>query len=1715
MSFDLTRLQGDIAQIQHEAAGFGSGRLVAENLVLTAAHTINKLDGGGPVLDGWNVRLAGDRKGTTWAFRRGNRVVWYDQACDLAVIELVAPDGGPLRPKLRLRVAAVLDNRPHAAEARGYPLASKIVIENKTWRELTLATGRLTATDPDQPLKFGLDSSDLPNTPRDDWPGMSGSVVIRSEGPDENTIWAYGVVKNIPSNFDGQLRVARLSDAWRNASFRRLLVDAGVPDADAANPAAFVKVEILPPPLHSRYLVPRADDLQRLKQAVFSQNQDISGRMVALQGLGGVGKSYLANAFCSDATTKDKFLDGIVWLRFGQQEAIGLSRVQDFATMLGDSSDYYVSMDRAGDRLRSLLRGRAILIILDDIWHASHLTPFRIDGTRCRVLFTTRSLAIAQSANAEVVSLRPFNIDQSISLLRSVAAHDDASFETIANRLGHLPLALRLVGSAIGNGVSGRDWLATFDNKISGIKSTGSSDRDHNLSVCLDLSLDMLAMEERRHFATFGIFPFGVLIPVRVVNNLWTALAQPEQNDDIRTVGPVASTRMNLWERALNFLTKRSAATTINKIDAGVSPHPTMVNPLGVAVGTTGSASSSVAILERFASLGLIEFATKEMVAQHDLLRALALEHLGDEIASFHRRLLKTYNPDGRPWSSISDDGYIWDNLVHHANGAFSWRGPDELLRRPSDKRGPAFAGNDWYEARERTNALSRYRADLDQALILAGATNETEASQGNRPPLIDCEFRYALFRVSSNSVKAAPPKGILQAIAEERVVPLDQILRRLRSIADIGQRLLALVIVSRAVAPAAALDILKETKHELEIATGPLITDQQKIGFELANAFLDRRCEGDALDVVQNLPFSLWLPQTAEVLSRLTSRECLNDALDWINSTKNSAHSAHYHLYSALANRDPEVAGAVAEVLLALPIPHMMDRDSRAGALGTIASRIEPRLRDRVVSEVLETALSEQAADMDVGRILNPIACFLSGEQLTNVLQRLEKIESTQFRVSVLVPLLQSEQRQYAADALRIIVETGNRVEANEIDLYGIIDDDYWDGIIAAAHSLADLRDNVAQRLVALFRRNKVNPYRVCQLIEAIAPILPERFCTTVLDIIYGLDARYINKLHPSLLDFATRMPACHDHLLDKSAAAFRNALAKKNELDSFYALRFHLDLIERNGDRREELLSDAVSSITNLTTPSFRFELELRAFHLCEISLSNQADRSKLIELLCQDGEAGGYFAIGSEQIGLPRTLIEKALKSAFGSDRPEWRFQALDRLAKHLDFEQLGRVWADLEHIGDASVMAHTLRAIRGVAHLAASEDIDGSTWRVAGQNVVAKLESGFTNAPTEILRVFWRFIGMPGDDDLKLPAIRSILPQLIRVGEIEAPFAFAKDRLKFASNFNFFDNEGIAYLVSPNLDRDKLSEWTAILVDDHFTYPKAPQAFIALAAALPKSVREDTTRRLRERLKKMPLAWSLPWRAALHVVEGDTASPQITDRLFEEALAQKSIDCRTLLLLEPILSEMQLLRALMIVTVRHDFRSSDVMLSDRSPAPFAMRAALRIPDRWAEVCELSDRLDKFARVELYTSLLGLPTVSTDHRRALLALAERSAYSLHEDALRSRALAMVISHSSDVTQIEKIVPDIIVALLSMSSMNYHVTISDYACVAVLLFQLARHDVYRIWREQLLLYARGSRPEFLDILPFLAIVALALGGTKPVIQLESALAEAHRWWP
>jgi tetratricopeptide (TPR) repeat protein len=435
MPYDLTRLQGDIAQVQHTDSGFGTGRLVAENLILTTAHTLyNKETGTGPHLEGWQVRLARDRSVGAWPFRRANRVAWHDQECDIALIQLVNPEGGPLRPELRLRVATVLGNNPHPVEARGYPNAAKLGKKSKRPRELTPALGRLTAADRDRPLCFGIDHCDLPNQPHADWPGMSGSAVLLHDClNDPETICVYGVVQYVPANFDGQLRVARLADAWQNATFRGLLIAAGAPDKEPEDPLetpsqssgralSSQPFPIFRSNIRTRRNLPfigRDDLLEKIRSSLGDTRQEA---VVVLHGQPGVGKSELAQEFAR--LNRDRYPGGTFFIEAGQRAVVvDLARIGQ--TLLGLEMPPSLSLEDQSLRTLQTLGAVPSLLIYDNVPAEAAVLPWLPPaGMPCHVLMTT--VLDRWDAGWLAFPVEPLSARASVGLIEGIAGNEVA-----------------------------------------------------------------------------------------------------------------------------------------------------------------------------------------------------------------------------------------------------------------------------------------------------------------------------------------------------------------------------------------------------------------------------------------------------------------------------------------------------------------------------------------------------------------------------------------------------------------------------------------------------------------------------------------------------------------------------------------------------------------------------------------------------------------------------------------------------------------------------------------------------------------------------------------------------------------------------------------------------------------------------------------------------------------------------------------------------------------------------------------------------------------------------------------------------------------------------------------------------------------------------------------------------------------------------------------
>jgi hypothetical protein len=259
--------------------------------------------------------------------------------------------------------------------------------------------------------------------------------------------------------------------------------------------------------------------------------------------------------------------------------------------------------------------------VVDDVWRKQHAEAFRV-GSQCRLLLTTRDAEIAAELGAMVQPVPLMARAEAIRLLEEWAegnlrAADEGLKERIVERLGRLPLALRLAGAQLRNREP-ENWLAAFDvHKLKAKRVEGMHD---SLAKTFKLSLEALG-ETRSFYTALAIFKEDEPIPETALQKLWSGLANFDATQTTELLEDLAS-------RALLTLESKTQP--------------------------------------RRASL-------------HDLLRDLIVSERNDENRRHaHTCLLQAYRVtcNGSGWHTAPDDGYLYDHLVYHLENTQQW---DEL----------------------------------------------------------------------------------------------------------------------------------------------------------------------------------------------------------------------------------------------------------------------------------------------------------------------------------------------------------------------------------------------------------------------------------------------------------------------------------------------------------------------------------------------------------------------------------------------------------------------------------------------------------------------------------------------------------------------------------------------------------------------------------------------------------------------------------------------------------------------------------------------------------------------------------------------------------------------------------------------------------------------------------------------------------------------------
>ncbi|TXG55671.1 hypothetical protein EZV62_020927 [Acer yangbiense] len=277
-----------------------------------------------------------------------------------------------------------------------------------------------------------------------------------------------------------------------------------------------------------------------ITRQIMEMLKDENVSIIGICGMGGVGKTTLANEISKQAIKK-KLFDFVVMVVVSQtQNYVNIQR--DIAKRLGfklpDDDDVsaraHFLLERIMEKLKIEQEPKPkpepepevrILIILDDVWEGIELgrvgIPFASKG--CKIVLTSRIEDVCVEMNAKTFEVGTLPKEESWRLFRDVAGGivDNPDINPIAREVadecGGLPLALVTVAGALKNRNKKSVWIdAKQQLKKSAPKNIRGMDR--KVFASLKLSYDFLeSKEEQSVFLLCCLFPEDFDIPIELL----------------------------------------------------------------------------------------------------------------------------------------------------------------------------------------------------------------------------------------------------------------------------------------------------------------------------------------------------------------------------------------------------------------------------------------------------------------------------------------------------------------------------------------------------------------------------------------------------------------------------------------------------------------------------------------------------------------------------------------------------------------------------------------------------------------------------------------------------------------------------------------------------------------------------------------------------------------------------------------------------------------------------------------------------------------------------------------------------------------------------------------------------------------------------------------------------------------------------------------------
>uniref|UniRef100_A0A251SXP3 Putative NB-ARC n=1 Tax=Helianthus annuus TaxID=4232 RepID=A0A251SXP3_HELAN len=274
--------------------------------------------------------------------------------------------------------------------------------------------------------------------------------------------------------------------------------------------------------VHVSGIVGRQAEKERLVYELLRDNQSSKENfsIVPIVGMGGIGKTTLAQLLYNDTRVKSHF-ELMAWYCVSDEFDVFIITKTIFQSVTGQNTDFK-DLNLLQMALLEHLKGKRFLLVLDDVWSESYedwetlVRPFHSGAHGSKIIMTTRKEQLLKKLGFDhLVQLKSLSNEDALSLFAQQALGVDnfdshptlrAMGESIVEKCGGLPLALKTIGRLLRTKTDAEEWFDVLESELWQF--------DGGILPALRISYNDLSSDLKRLFAYCSLFPKDMLFDV-------------------------------------------------------------------------------------------------------------------------------------------------------------------------------------------------------------------------------------------------------------------------------------------------------------------------------------------------------------------------------------------------------------------------------------------------------------------------------------------------------------------------------------------------------------------------------------------------------------------------------------------------------------------------------------------------------------------------------------------------------------------------------------------------------------------------------------------------------------------------------------------------------------------------------------------------------------------------------------------------------------------------------------------------------------------------------------------------------------------------------------------------------------------------------------------------------------------------------------------------